>query len=89
MQQTTPAGWYPDPEYQGYQRYWNGRQWTNDRASIVMSPEAAAVYARVNKGLAQSKMFNVLWFGSQMVNAIVFVVFGIAVFALIVWLSRG
>ena len=23
-----PAGWYPDPWYQGQQRYWDGRDWT-------------------------------------------------------------
>ena len=27
----TPAGWYPDPEQPGGERYWNGSLWTEDR----------------------------------------------------------
>jgi uncharacterized RDD family membrane protein YckC len=33
--QTTPAGWYPDPEQPGQQRYWDGTSWTENRAPIV------------------------------------------------------
>jgi hypothetical protein len=32
MSDTTPAGWYPDPEMPGQQRYWDGTQWTEHRA---------------------------------------------------------
>lgn len=27
-----PAGWYPDPEVPGQQRYWDGMQWTGHTA---------------------------------------------------------
>lgn len=38
----TAAGWYPDPQNPSQQRYWNGSEWTGDRAqaargSMVMS----------------------------------------------------
>ncbi len=36
---TTPAGWYPDPDGSGGQRYFDGQSWTEHRA-------AAAVEAR-------------------------------------------
>jgi hypothetical protein len=35
---TTPAGWYPDPDGSGGQRYWDGSTWTGHR-----SPETPAV----------------------------------------------
>jgi hypothetical protein len=28
-----PAGWYEDPQHQGYNRWWDGRRWTEHRAS--------------------------------------------------------
>jgi hypothetical protein len=85
MEQTPQPGWYPDPEYQGYQRYWNGQQWTDDRAFVRPS----AVWVPGNKEIPGFKMFNTLWFTSQMVNAIVLAVFTVALVALIVWISRG
>lgn len=27
---TTPPGWYPDPDKANLERYWDGRQWTDD-----------------------------------------------------------
>lgn len=34
MTQTSP-GWYPDPEQPGQQRYWDGTQWTDNRAPLA------------------------------------------------------
>jgi hypothetical protein len=34
---STPPGWHPDPEYQGQLRYWDGVQWTEDRALAPLS----------------------------------------------------
>ena len=87
MEQTPQPGWYPDPEYRGYQRYWNGQQWTDDRTFV--RPAAAWTFGPENKGLPGFKMFNTLWFASQTVNAIVLAAFVIALVALIVWISPG
>lgn len=32
---STPAGWYPDPEVPGQQRYWDGTAWTEHRAPAI------------------------------------------------------
>lgn len=32
---TRPAGWFPDPEDSGGQRFWNGDEWTEHRAPIA------------------------------------------------------
>jgi hypothetical protein len=34
MNNTTPAGWFPDPEVPGQQRYWNGQVWTEHTAPV-------------------------------------------------------
>lgn len=38
---TTPAGWYPDPEGSGGQRYWTGESWSDHRAPHAEMPAAA------------------------------------------------
>ena len=32
---STPAGWYPDPQAEGQQRYWDGNAWTQHQAPLV------------------------------------------------------
>ena len=33
----TPAGWYPDPQNPGQQRYWDGTQWTQSAAPAAVA----------------------------------------------------
>ena len=35
---TTPAGWYPDPDGSGGQRYWDGSSWTEHRSPAAHEP---------------------------------------------------
>jgi hypothetical protein len=37
----TPAGWYPDPDGSGGQRYWDGAIWTEHRSPAVAAPAPA------------------------------------------------
>src|SRR4051794_8901530 len=32
---TPPAGWYADPERPGFERYWGGEQWTDERRPVA------------------------------------------------------
>jgi hypothetical protein len=38
----TPAGWYPDPEGSGGQRYWDGSAWTEHRSPATPQPTQPA-----------------------------------------------
>ena len=42
---STPAGWYPDPDGSGGQRYWDGFIWTEHRAAAVAAPEPTAEFS--------------------------------------------
>lgn len=44
MSNTTPAGWFPDPEVPGQLRYWDGGVWTEHRAP-VQRPQQPQAYA--------------------------------------------
>jgi hypothetical protein len=39
---STPAGWYPDPDGSGGQRYWDGFTWTEHRSPAVTAPAASS-----------------------------------------------
>lgn len=39
----TPAGWYPDPDMAGTQRYWTGSSWTEHRAPLAPAAPVALV----------------------------------------------
>ena len=38
----TRAGWYPDPEEHGRERYWDGAQWTEDAPTPALRSAATA-----------------------------------------------
>src|SRR4051812_26387466 len=47
MSKLPRADWYPDPEYAGQLRYWDGRQWTEHRAPMQQSAPHSAAQASV------------------------------------------
>jgi hypothetical protein len=89
MQQDPRPGWYPDPEYPAYQRYWDGRQWTDDRAP--MAPPAAAGQPPSVEALIGPETANAIAKASNVANVLGFVGFLIlvAVFVLIVFATRN
>jgi hypothetical protein len=42
-QPNAPAGWYPDPQNPGQQRYWDGNAWVDPVAPVPQQSEPAAV----------------------------------------------
>ncbi|MDP2232222.1 MAG: DUF2510 domain-containing protein [Actinomycetota bacterium] len=62
MSPNAPAGWYPDQNDLGSQRYWDGTAWTNDRMPAVPPPASDApcttqmspVVASANSGKRKS-----------------------------------
>ena len=58
---TTPAGWYPDPEGTGGQRYFDGRSWTDHRsppapAAAFEAPALDAMQAAPQKSGPNGKV---------------------------------
>lgn len=43
-----PAGWYPDPESPGGERWWNGVAWSEERRAVPPPPAVAAYGAPVS-----------------------------------------
>jgi hypothetical protein len=70
---STPAGWYPDPQAEGQQRYWDGNAWTEHQAPIAQPrqpdqhtpaappawtpPQQTAPYAAAPAAVNQKKPF--------------------------------
>lgn len=57
---TAPAGWYPDSEHPGGQRYWDGSAWTEYRyraaAPASQTPEAIPVTSVDSTGLKERSL---------------------------------
>ena len=51
---TTPAGWYPDAERPGGERYWNGSIWTEDRRPAGQQPPQTPQYGAQQFGAPQA-----------------------------------
>lgn len=51
--QSTPAGWYPDPQNPGQQRYWDGTTWTDATQAAAAGAPAPAFGQQVGYGYAQ------------------------------------
>jgi hypothetical protein len=80
MSNTTPAGWYPDSQHPGQQRYWNGAQWTEHTAPIWPSPPPSRPqFAGVALPLSESPTRN--WVVRHKVLSAVLAVVVIAVIA--------
>lgn len=45
----TPAGWYPDTQKPGSERYWDGEEWTDQRRAASGLPAPSASPTAVNK----------------------------------------
>jgi host cell surface-exposed lipoprotein/uncharacterized protein DUF2510 len=62
---STPAGWYPDPQAEGQQRYWDGNDWTEHQAPVAQpqqptppawtAPQQSAPYAGAAPVAAKQK----------------------------------
>jgi Domain of unknown function (DUF4190)/Protein of unknown function (DUF2510) len=66
----TPPGWYPDPNTPGGQRYWDGSNWTENRAP---GTPVAAAPASNGKAIA-SLVLGILWLCS--IGSILALIFG-------------
>jgi uncharacterized protein len=76
---TPQPGWYPDPEVPGGQRYWDGTQWTENRAPAAQAaaapvqydPQARqwAMWAHLS-GLAGMVVGGLTWLGPLIIWAV-------------------
>lgn len=65
--QSTPAGWYPDPQNPGQQRYWDGTAWSQSTAPAA----GTAVGQQVGYGYAQGGIGERAGVGTRFVAALI------------------
>lgn len=64
--QNTPAGWYPDPQNPGQQRYWDGTTWSEATQPVAVGAPAPAYGQQVGYGYAQGAGGNAANFGQRL-----------------------
>jgi uncharacterized RDD family membrane protein YckC len=70
--QTTPAGWYPDPQNAGQQRYWDGTAWSEaTQAPPGGAPAAPGFGQAVGYGYAQGGGAEQASVGTRFVAALI------------------
>src|SRR5215210_2825079 len=57
-----PAGWYPDPQVTGQQRYWDGFQWTEQTAPAAAPAAAVDPYQQSRSVAMWSHLSGLLGF---------------------------
>ena len=66
MSNSTPAGWYPDPEAHGSQRYWDGSGWTQHRSGGTavqsVAPQAPSPTVLQENPLEAKARVRVPWY---------------------------
>jgi Host cell surface-exposed lipoprotein/Protein of unknown function (DUF2510) len=70
---TTPAGWHPDPEGSGQQRWWDGQQWTSALQGMPTAEYPAATFVGTPPAKAAGKKWP--WIVGAVV--VLFVVIGL------------
>jgi hypothetical protein len=70
--QGQPPGWYPDPNDAATQRYWDGTDWTENRAPGAS--QAAAAQAKTNGFSIAALVLGILWL--YWVGSVLALVFG-------------
>ncbi len=70
----TPAGWYPDAQNPGSQRYWDGAQWTDQVAPIVQVPTAPPATAPTNTRSTGRGCLRVIFFAVPAIIVLVVVI---------------
>jgi hypothetical protein len=56
----TPPGWYSDPQAPGMQRYWDGSQWTENRAPVAHAGAGGGVGPPTNGKATASMVLGIL-----------------------------
>lgn len=62
---TAPPNWYPDPEHEGFLRYWNGTGWTGDPAPAGAAADPGRSRRGVSSSVASVPLFGARGFAKK------------------------